>query len=252
MHLVLVHGAWHSSWCWDEHFVSYLTDAGYSCTAVTLPGHGSRPDPHARIWNRIPDYVSAVRETVNGIDGPVAVIGHSMGGLVTQRLLERPHPATVVAGVLMASVPPDGAGVTTLRAARRDAVGVGTAVMTANMWPIVSSEEKVRHALFSENTPAEVVRATSERLQNESYLAYLSMILRPPRPSRVDVPMLIVAAEQDGLFTTAQQRRLAHAYDAPYVEVPGSGHDIMLDTGWQVAADAILEWLPSAMAKDGA
>ena len=251
MHLVLVHGAWHGDWCWNDHFVPYFNNAGYQTTAVTLPGHGPRTDRQSRIWDRMSNYVAAVRETVETIDAPVVVIGHSMGGLTTQRLLERPTPTNVAGAVLMASVPTSGAGMTTIRAARRDPAGVGTAVVSANMWPIIDSEQKVRRTLFSDATPDAIVSSTADRLQNESYFAYLSMILRPGRPATVAAPMLVVAGEKDGLFTTVEQKRIAKSYGAQYIEIPGSGHDIMLDTTWQTAADAILDWLPAVVPGSG-
>ena len=245
MHLVLVHGAWHGGWCWEEHFTGYLAKAGHTTTALTLPGHESRAHRQGRIWNTMPNYVEAVRKAVTDISEPVVIVAHSMGGLVTQRLLEDSPPANVKGAALLASSPAVGAGLATLRAGKRDFAGVATAVVTANMWPIVRDNDAVRAALFSPDTPSEIVEKTAEHLVNESYLAYLSMILRTPRPSKVTTPMLVVAAGQDGLFTIKEQRNLAKKNKARFVELPNSGHDIMLDTSWQAGADAITEWLPT-------
>ena len=38
--LLFVHGAWHASWCWDEHFLDFFADKGYRAVALSLRGHG--------------------------------------------------------------------------------------------------------------------------------------------------------------------------------------------------------------------
>lgn len=38
--LLFVHGSYHSSWCWAEHFLPYFASLGYPCYAVSLRGTG--------------------------------------------------------------------------------------------------------------------------------------------------------------------------------------------------------------------
>lgn len=76
---MLVHGAWHGSWCW-ERVVDGLTAAGVSAVAVDLPG----PDLHADIAH--------VRGALDRVDGPVVLLGHSYGGAV---ITEAAHHAAV-------------------------------------------------------------------------------------------------------------------------------------------------------------
>jgi pimeloyl-ACP methyl ester carboxylesterase len=56
--VVLVHGAWHGSWCWTD-FAQHLADRGHRVRAVQLRGHNQAP---GRIWYRIGDYVEDVRQ----------------------------------------------------------------------------------------------------------------------------------------------------------------------------------------------
>ena len=76
--VVLVHGAWHGAWCWDE-VVAMLEDDGVTAVAVDLPGHGESGDP----FGDLHDDAAAVRRAIDGLGGaPVVLCGHSYGGAV--------------------------------------------------------------------------------------------------------------------------------------------------------------------------
>ena len=103
--LLFVHGAFAGAWVWDEHFLPCFAAKGYSAHAVSLRGHGGSAG-HERIdWYSIHDYVEDVAEVVADLAAAPVLIGHSMGGFVVQKYLER-H--AVPAAVLMCSVPPQG------------------------------------------------------------------------------------------------------------------------------------------------
>ena len=38
--ILLVHGAWHGAWCWEETYLDYFADAGRETWAMDLRGHG--------------------------------------------------------------------------------------------------------------------------------------------------------------------------------------------------------------------
>ncbi|SOE00149.1 alpha/beta hydrolase [Blastococcus haudaquaticus] len=73
--LVLVHGAWHGSWCWAE-----LLDAlgNVPVTTVDLPSVGDDPTALGDLYAD----AAAVRSVLSGIEGPTVVLGHSYGGAV--------------------------------------------------------------------------------------------------------------------------------------------------------------------------
>ena len=103
--LLFLHGAYTAAWCWQERFLPFFATAGFDCHALSLSGHcGSRRRDHLDSYS-IDDYVNDVVEAVAGLAEPPILIGHSMGGFVVQKYLER-HAAP--AAVLMCSVPPQG------------------------------------------------------------------------------------------------------------------------------------------------
>jgi pimeloyl-ACP methyl ester carboxylesterase len=71
--VLLVHGAWHGAWCWDE-VAERLRADGTPVVAVDLPSVASGGDMY--------DDAQAVRDAIAAIDGETVVVGHSYGGVV--------------------------------------------------------------------------------------------------------------------------------------------------------------------------
>lgn len=224
--IILIHGAWHGSWCWDD-VAEGVRASGFDVRAVDLPGH-DQPGSSSRLWNRVSDYVDHVHGEIDQIDGDVVLVGHSMGGLVTQRVLET---RSVMGAILLASSPRRGVGGVVARLAKHSPGQVVGMIGSLSLWSMVADDDQVRTHLFTPTTEDAVIRRTGAKLQNESFLAFLSMILRWPRPSKVTTPIQVIAASQDAIFTMAEQRDLATEYGAP-LEVIDCGHDVMLEAEW--------------------
>jgi pimeloyl-ACP methyl ester carboxylesterase len=74
---VLVHGAWHGAWCFDDVRAA-LDTAGMPSIAIDLPGHGADPGPLSDLHGD----AARVREVLDGLDGDCVLLGHSYGGVV--------------------------------------------------------------------------------------------------------------------------------------------------------------------------
>lgn len=84
--LLFVHGMWGGSWYWVNYMMA-AAQAGWDAWAINLRGHhGSRPVPDlGRV--SVLDYVQDVRDCLRGL-GEVILVGHSMGGLIAQKVAE--------------------------------------------------------------------------------------------------------------------------------------------------------------------
>ncbi len=106
---VFVHGSWHGAWCWSQT-MNLLTQAGYPCAAVDLPGHGidaqfpasylqtpqnlgslaTEPSPLAGIKQEV--YTNHVLKVIRGLaaagSGPMILVGHSQGGVTITAVAE--------------------------------------------------------------------------------------------------------------------------------------------------------------------
>jgi pimeloyl-ACP methyl ester carboxylesterase len=73
--VVLVHGAWHGSWCW-ERVVRELAARGVTARTLDLPSVGGAPG------ESLTSDAAAVRKVIDAERGPVVLCGHSYGGMV--------------------------------------------------------------------------------------------------------------------------------------------------------------------------
>ena len=164
-----------------------------------------------------------------------------MGGLVVQKYLEE-H--TAPAAVLMASLPVKGALRTTLRIALRHPLAFLKANLTWRLYPIIGKPALCREAFFSTDISTEKLEGFFNRMQNESYLAFLDMMLfNLPKPERVKTDLLIMGANDDTIFYPEEIEATAKAYQTQPVMFPGMAHNMMLERDWQSVADRIIDWL---------
>jgi pimeloyl-ACP methyl ester carboxylesterase len=102
---ILVHGAWHSGACWNA-VVPLLQMQGFTVLAPDLPGHGTNAVPLAKITLKA--YVNFLLELLDGIDGKVTLVGHSMAGLIVSEVATRKPEKIARLVYLCAYLPLDG------------------------------------------------------------------------------------------------------------------------------------------------
>ncbi|KQP32872.1 hypothetical protein ASF25_17500 [Methylobacterium sp. Leaf100] len=249
--LLFVHGTWHAAWCWDEGFLDRLAAQGWEVHAMSLRGHGGS-EGHDRLrWTRVRDFVDDIASVVRTLARPPILVGHSMGGFLVQKFLENGKAA---GAVLLAPMPHYGVASTTLRLLRQDPVGVLRANATFSLTAMISTPAKARRLFFSASMPDADVERHFGRLQDDAFLAYVDlMALDLCKPSRVTVPILVLGAGDDAIFTRRQVEAVAAAYRTTAEFFPGMAHDMMLERGWEAVADRIAEWvgpLPSKKSSD--
>lgn len=239
--ILFVHGAWHGTWCWEKNFMPYFAEKGYTSYALSFRGHGDSERPAHFRWMRIADYVADVAQAVARLPAVPVLVAHSMGGLVAQKYLEE-H--TVPAAVLLASVPVKGVTRTALRIAIRHPLAFLNANLTWSLYPIIGNLNLTREAFFSADIPPDTLSGYFNRMQDESYLAFLDMmLLNLPNPEKVRTELLIMGAENDTIFHPDEIQATAAAYGKKPEIFKGMAHDMMLEEGWQAVADRIFEWL---------
>lgn len=238
--ILFVHGFWHGAWCWAGHFLPAFARQGYDCYALSLRGHGRSEGAERLRWHALADYTADVIQVAESLDRPPILVGHSMGGLIVQKILQR-HAAP--AAVLLASVPPTGLLFTTLRYLTRHPVATVKATLTLSVYHLVSTPELYRSAFLSPAFPEDELRRVHARVQDDSFRAFLDMLLLDlPRPRKVlPTPMLVLGAD-DFIVRATQVEGTARAYGLEATIFPGMGHAMMLDEGWQAVAERMLGW----------
>lgn len=247
--VLFVHGGWHGAWCWDEHFLSYFAERGFTAYAFSFRNHWKSRSSGSVRWLRGSDYVADLHQIVDEIvrqtgQRPV-LVGHSMGGYVVQRYLER---WKAPAAVLLASLPSHGLLPGTLRQFRKHPWAVIKVLLMMSPRAAIATPQLARDALFSSQLPEDQLEAYYSRMQEESFFIFLEMMfLRLPRPRRVKrmqrVPMLVLDCSGDAQFTAAEARSTARAYNAEFCLFRGMAHDMMLEPDWEEVASRIIHWL---------
>jgi len=97
-----------------------------------------------------------------------------------------------------------------------------------------------RELLFDPDITDDELRHQVPRLESESYLAFLDMLLvTRSRPPLVHTPVAFVIGDHDGLFRVQDIRRAADAYGGEVTVIPGAGHQLMTGPRWEHAAEAV-------------
>lgn len=239
--LLFVHGMMHGAWCWDAHFLGYFARHGFAAHAVNLRGHGASDGRERLRWTRIADFVADVENALGVVGSPSVLIGHSMGGFVVQKYLER-HDAP--GAVLLSSPPPSGLWWTLARIARRSPLVLARTNLTLSLQPFIARPEFAREAFFSPAVPDADLMTYWRLMQDESYRALLDMtILDLPKPRHTTTPLLVLGASRDRMLTPREIKATGGAWHTRSEIVPGVAHDSMLEPGWEAVAERILRWL---------
>ncbi len=99
---ILVHGAWHGGWCWEE-IVPRLQALGHDVRAPDLPGMGA--DAASGHVATLDEWAMFVAGMARAADESAILVGHSRGGIVISRAAEL-APEAVARLVYLAAVMP--------------------------------------------------------------------------------------------------------------------------------------------------
>lgn len=235
--LLFVHGAWHGAWCWQEHWLPAAADAGWHSVAVSLRGHGASERPRRFDLTTLRHYEHDVLQAITTLPAPPVLIGHSMGGLVVQRVLERYRAAP--AGVLVASLPPEH-GLHLLPALLRH----DPALLLCSL-----AGRTVRprpRTLFGPSMPPEDAEGFLAQLGPEPWLALQQLVL-PRRVPDVRAPILVLGGEHDLLAPPHTVVRTARRYGTRAHLFRGLGHELHLEPGREAVLDHVLTWLEATL-----
>jgi pimeloyl-ACP methyl ester carboxylesterase len=217
--IVLVHGAWHGSWCWDL-LRKELAALGRRSHVVDLPSttgpaHGVEAD------------AKVIREKVDSIDGPVLLVGHSYGGIpVSQAAVGAPNVAHLA---YLAAFQIE-AGESLMSTAGRE--------LPPELKMIPVRDDPIG-TMYSD-VPTEPAREAVARLRPQSALSWQE---KQVGAAWQDIPSTYVVCEQDKSLPPEAQEVMSQRATA--VRRLPTGHSLMVSMPAEVAA--LLDELASAV-----
>lgn len=241
--IVFIHGMWGGSWMWDN-YLGYFAGRGYTGYALNLRGHhGSRPVADI---GRVPfaDYLSDARGVVAALGHPI-LVGHSMGGLLVQKLAELGTPPAAVA--LTPAAPRGILPLSTLELARLSLKHLPELLLSR---PLAPTFDEADALLFGRIPPGDR-RQMFERLVPESGRTTFDLAVKgvPVDAGRVRSPMLVVAGREDRATPARMVRKIARKYDAELRVYDDHAHMVLMEPGWEVVARDIAVWLDGARSR---
>jgi non-heme chloroperoxidase len=241
--VLLIHGYGGGGWYFDK-YQRFFAARGYPTYALNLRGHfGSRPVADlGRV--SIVDYIEDARDAARHLGRPI-VLGHSMGGLIAQKLAESD---AVCAAVLQCAAPPRGISLFSVSLALRQVKHLGALLRSRPLAGTRSDydtlmlnriPESERAALFARFVP------DSGRVGRELSLSAVRVNEREVR-----CPVLVISCADDRYVVSRIARRLARKYAAPHRQYPHHGHLPQYEPGWEAMAGDIVRWLEVVLPGD--
>ena len=253
--VVFVHGLWLLANSWD-HWRTLFEAQGYTTLAPGWPDdpattQEANQDPDALAHKRLKQVTDHYVAAIGQLQRKPAVIGHSFGGLIAEMLADRGVAAATVAispaafrGILVLPLSQLKAGAPLL-----NPLSAGKAV------PL--SFEQFQYAFANELDEAEArqlydayaVPAPSTPLLQGAFANF-----NPWTEDQVDTgnpdrgPLLIIAGEKDhtvpaSVADAAYQRQQKNPGVTQYQVMPGRGHSLAMDHGWQEVAEVALAFV---------
>ncbi|MEL6857477.1 MAG: alpha/beta fold hydrolase [Pseudomonadota bacterium] len=248
--LLMVHGVGCGGEVWNRIKRDFVM-AGWTCETPTLfPDLRTKTDPPEMLADlTLSDYVDATGQRVAELtkrDGqPPVMLGHSMGGLIAQKLVEA---GQVRAGIFLTPAQPKGCTVTDLRVARTfwSILKGGPKNLPGNVfkvgpngfrWGVLNCVPDARH----DEIYAEALFDSGRVYQD----------LSDPEPidaSKVTVPTLTIGAKKDRATVIKAVRKVGKkyagaAYPGDYLEYGSHAHWIVDEPGTEQVTADMLEWL---------
>lgn len=234
--VLFVHGFFADATVW-EAWLPFFAERGIPAYAVHLRGRGGSRPATDLARASVDEFVDDACEVAQSLGAP-AVVGHSMGGLIAQRLAER---GAVRAAALIAPAPPRGISVLSPRLIAKQLKYLPAILGSKLVRP---SRPDLRELVLN-RVPPHAQDSLLDRFIPDSGRAAREMSITgiPVDAANVRCPLLVIAGDDDRFVPNAVAARVAARYRAPFQTMVGHGHMLVVEPGWEAAADAVARWL---------
>lgn len=247
--IVFAHGLFMNPKSWDQ-WVTFFENKGYTCHTPAFPYHDiSRQE----MWDNTPqelgavdfeDVIDTLSKFIDTLPEKPIIIGHSLGGLAVQKLVEL---GKAEAGICIDGAAPAGIITTKWSFIRANLPILNPFKGDSVFYPT----KRWFHYAFG-NT---LTRAESDRVFDEFVVPESRNIPRGTTKefAKIDfakphAPLLFIAGEKDHIIPKELNKKNFDAYQDPssirgFKEFKDRGHFICGDKNWEEVADYTYQWL---------
>ena len=250
--IVFIPGLFVSSSYWDE-WVIYFEANGFACLAPPHPHKNATAEvlrsrqPNQKVAsNTLQRLVNHYAEIIKNLDEPPVLIGHSIGGLIVQLLLQQNLGK---AGIAIHPVPTK--GIIPFRFSLFRAVWGPLGLFTSSRQSFLMNFQQWQQNLTNGMSLQEqrksyyqYVIPESKRVSRDVLTKSASIDFSQPHP-----PLLIMGGGIDRITpatltkTSYRRYKKQNASRTDYVEFADRNHFVIGQPKWQENADYILNWL---------
>jgi pimeloyl-ACP methyl ester carboxylesterase len=251
--VILIHGMFVNPRSW-EHWQRFFEARGMRCIAPAWPYHEGDP---AELRRNVPPRLGelSLQSVTHALEIVAAryerpiLIGHSLGGLVVQRLMGEGRGGM---GITLCSVAPN-AMFSLDWGFLKTGVEIVNPLKGDQIFPL---DFETFHERFANTMSREDALAAYERyVMHESRNVVRDLL---GEPGRIDVhvphaPLFFIAAEEDRVISPELVRKNAAAYTdresvVEYRVFPRRSHFMQGEHGWEEVAEAAASWIEAVHA----
>jgi non-heme chloroperoxidase len=254
--VVFVHGLWLLSSSWDR-WRELFEESGYATLAPSWPDdpdtvEEARQHPEAFAGKMVQQVTDHYHEAIGALQRKPAVVGHSFGGLIAQKLAGEGVSAATVAidpAPFRGILPIPASSLKSSLAVLSNPANRGRAIaLTFDQfrygWANALDESEARELYDTFHVPA----------AGAPIFQAVAANLNPFSETKVDThnpergPLLIIGGEKDHTVPLALTRsQVKHQEKNPGItesaEIPDRGHALVIDHGWREVAQTALAFI---------
>lgn len=212
--VILVHGAYHGTWCWKENFVSFFSDKGYNVTCFEASDMNMGN-------NKIDGYIESLNNILESIQGKRYIICHSLGSSIVERYISKFSPK--LSGVIFIAPGP------VIKRMRN--------VFVINLHNIL---KRASTFYFSDRMDEKLIRKYLSMFQREPKEIELLIVRRNIPPNYVwKYKTLVLGSYNDQCIPLSTIIDAGRFFKAKVIIYEKICHDMMLDPEWRHVAKDI-------------
>ncbi len=239
--ILFVHGSNGGSW-YFENYMKFFNSKGYEVYANNLRGHAPNPDIPNLGTTSVLEYIEDTKAVVEEVK-PDIIMGHSMGGLISQKIAEM---FDLDAAVFMSSAPAKGVKFRVAKPFAMAWYGLKQVSALKKGLPLKMIYKMARKFALN-NMTEEEAEAFFKKFVPESSKAGLEVgkdKVVEVDATKIKCPILVVGCKKDMTAPWKMARDIAAFYNnAELLTLENNGHMFPIESNWEETAQLVLDWI---------